>query len=142
MIGIPWSDRFSLHDEALDAQHRSLLMVINRLAGWQAHHRADPPLAALLSELEQLARHHFQQEEDLLITGCHPGTRRHMAEHAAFLDTLAAFRHEAAHPVADLMPRILDCLNHWFLDHMLVEDQDLRPLADKARAMAEARAVL
>lgn len=93
---IEWTGALSVGIEAIDAQHRRLIDIINRLDDETAASGHESGLSALLVELDDYAREHFSIEEEAFDETGYPGRRSHKAEHDAFIGKLADFRKSLA----------------------------------------------
>jgi hemerythrin-like metal-binding protein len=82
-----WKDRFSVGIAELDAQHRGLLDLINKI-GELADTRGTVNSSAFgaLNEMIRYADNHFRTEEGYLQRYGYPGYREQKKEHDAFVE--------------------------------------------------------
>ena len=121
-----WDQRFETGLPSVDAQHKRLVDIVNRLGERQAN--GDAPdagtLQALFHELAQYTREHFTDEERLMReAGLDEQHRRlHALHHRQFVEQVVALwntRATLAHPVETLH----GFLAAWLTVHILGEDQ-------------------
>lgn len=119
--------------EAIDADHRRLVAVVNELsddieAGSYVG-RVGPTLAALIGYAEE----HFAREEQLMLRCRYDGLERHMAEHHQF--SLRVYELQGQYvldPKTVELPVVLAFLDGWLSHHILETDMAYVP-AVKAR---------
>lgn len=95
---IDWTAALSVGIDAIDAQHRRLLDIINRLDDVVAAGGTKDGLSGIMAELEDYTRGHFSIEEEAFDETAYPEAKGHKAEHAAFIGKLADFRKALAVP--------------------------------------------
>lgn len=121
---IEWSEASQLDLAAIDAEHRQLAELINRL---YVAMRVRQPLGTLrpyLAELEAYADAHFDGEERLMHEHRHPGPeiKVHAAEHAAFRDCLRSLAHELDAGNATFRLDLWQFVAAWWNRHILGSD--------------------
>jgi hemerythrin len=117
MRGFRWEARFAVGDPIVDAQHRLLFELANRLH--EAVTRGDPRdgLVELLAELATYAKAHFAAEE-AAATLSDP----HREEHQLFVARLSALAEETNLDRPLVWLDVLNWLENWLLDHVLATD--------------------
>lgn len=130
-LPLPWIDSFSVGIEALDADHRALVQLINEVC---SHVRAGCREAAAetLRSLYALAAEHFKREEAVLseLSGCRHLTE-HAGEHRNRLKQLATLRQRYENTM-DSAPVewICDDLIHWFVHQSIGHDAEIKSFQD------------
>lgn len=121
-----WKDEYSVGNELLDAQHRGLIDLVNRLDGGE-------PLDRMLEELTLFAGTHFRDEERLLEAAGYPDLVQQKKQHKAFqawldrnLDTCRSGG-EASVARRDLYAY----LSVWIANHLMVYDAAFTPWLEK-----------
>ena len=86
-----WRPAFSVGEPELDDQHRRLFSLIGKIdeAAWSPESCPDAP--ALVVELADFARLHFETEEAFMRRGGYPELAAHSREHESLLRDVAAF---------------------------------------------------
>jgi hemerythrin len=114
---------------SVDAQHRQLFDVINRLSADMAAGKGKDEVGWVLGELAKYAISHFSHEESCTARfGC-PVAAQNKAAHAAFLQTFTALKAEfdRTGPSATLAIRVQQEVSKWITNHIVGVDVKLRP---------------
>jgi hemerythrin-like metal-binding protein len=124
-----WKDEYSVGNKLLDAQHRRLIELVNRLDG-------DEPLDRVLEELARYADTHFRDEERLLEAVDYPGLDQQRIQHTAFrawLDrNLDTYRSDGEASVTNRDLHVY--LSVWIANHLMVYDAAFKPWLEKQAA--------
>ncbi len=115
-----WDDKYNIGIDEIDAQHRNLFQLANRL-------QDDLPQGRLQEELMSLYRHtreHFKAEEALMRDSGYPSYLEHRGQHDALLDKLNELAAEVVKDPAKL-PTFRDFVGDWIKQHMLSHDQGI-----------------
>lgn len=124
---LPWSDSFSVGIEALDADHRALVRLINEVCSHTRTARREQALQAFDSLCVEAA-HHFEREEAVLreLSG-YRHLAAHAGEHRNRLKQLAALRRRYESTTeAAAVARICDDVIHWFVRQSVGHDAEIR----------------
>ena len=78
---VRWSDRFNLNVAAIDAAHRHLFEILDRLHSELLGARSRQVIDQLLADLVDYTKTHFAEEEVLMATWHEPDIERHRAAH-------------------------------------------------------------
>lgn len=141
MAYLEWSDNYSVGVASLDAQHKELIRLINRLH--DEDERGDD-LGPVLDRLDWYVRYHFSFEESLMTAAKYEGFAEHIGEHREFETWLKASRRAmtAGMEVQELSRIIADFLKNWLREHILVVDMDYKALLTAQQAGGGAVQVL
>lgn len=122
-----WDQSMSVNIDDLDAQHRKLLDMVNRLH--DALDKGDSGELGLkiVSELKEYAQEHFSYEESLMMEHGYPGYAAHQQEHINFIKQVAAYDSACRKQGCPLPGEILGFLERWLLDHIKGTDQKYAP---------------
>ncbi|MBP2229083.1 hemerythrin [Azospirillum agricola] len=91
MDAIQWSRWMSVGNDDLDADHRVLIAIVNKL--FDEANRQDPALIeAILDELIAYTRHHFAAEEACMLRANYPTFASHKALHDSLTRQVEAYR--------------------------------------------------
>lgn len=139
---LPWSDVFLVGNPILDAEHRLLVGLINRVCrAWSGENGAAPSEA--MAELEAVTESHFQHEQNLLeelFANLQPSRRmmretiaaarkEHGAAHLTSLEDLRLIlRRAAPKPAPNTGASLSDALISWFVDHGISQDAQLKTI--------------
>ena len=139
---MPWSESFSLGHRELDAQHRSMVELINRAC---LARDAESRLR-LLAELERVTETHFECEEMVLeqLYRAAPKERRmlrdtlsaalieHAAGHRLRLAEVRAMSHALGTETDAGGAKFGDELRAWFVGHAIGADAQLKTALQSA----------
>jgi len=125
MTFFKWKDSFSIGNDEIDQQHRSLLECLNdchlqAAAGKQSE--IDP---SLIDRLKTYADTHFRYEESLLRAKGDPKLGGHEQQHKFFEERVAEFEQAYTLRTEKAPKSVLAFLRDWFLKHILEEDKEI-----------------
>ena len=124
---IEWTSGLSLGIPDIDAQHRFLLDLINRLDGLASEGGDRASLGQIVRELDAYAKQHFALEEERFKRFAYPEARAHKAEHDAFIAKVDEFELAFAIGKAEISEEILNYLRTWLTRHIAFSDKKYRP---------------
>lgn len=135
-----WDARYETGIALVDAQHQTLVAMLNMLiAVLTGEHAASPDeILALLDELDRYARLHFADEERVMREGGYAAHEcdKHARQHAVFAEQIGNARNEylaAAHPIG-LLESLARFVTSWLSFHILGSDMQM---ARQIRAAGE-----
>lgn len=121
----------------IDAQHKALVVLANRLyhaiEGTQDHELQ----ASLLDELVSFTQYHFSSEEMLMDRYGDPGAEAHKRQHAQLVGQVQFFRHALTHGGSQV---VLSALRPWLIRHIRTFDRGLAAFVTTAKAAEQADA--
>jgi hemerythrin len=126
-MGISWRDSLSIGIDAIDDQHKELLLRFGRLLDACQAGQGIKELKKLLTFLDDYVRTHFTDEEALQRLHQYPGYEAHHAEHLYFIEQLNALKLEAqeegisTHHVVETNNMLLK----WLLNHISKVDMEM-----------------
>ena len=114
--------------EALDADHRCLLRIVNLLQGIRTEDTSRRTIQTVLDTLKLYGRMHFRREERVMDAIGFPGNEFHRAEHrgfARYIESLRAGSAKQSRP--QLVGTLSDYLTGWLRHHILIQDMAYKP---------------
>jgi hemerythrin len=127
-----WSDDYCTGDATIDAQHRNLFELANRI---QAHLDKEERQRELMN-LYRHMREHFAAEEGLMRDSGFPDYASHRAAHDDILTSLNRISADVADHPAQL-PRLRELVADWIGRHVLDADLEITEhLRTKGKAVA------
>lgn len=127
----------SLGEPSIDADHKHLIDILNRLHFLKLAGDDAGSIEAVLGQLVEYARGHFGREEALMRRCGFPDLDRHRQQHRALCETLTEFRLSFHNdPGTFDMERFYDFVADWLLVHVIKEDMKLRPHLARAGLLA------
>ena len=126
MALIEWQDSFSVGVEKLDADHKRLFDIINRV---DVAEKAGKSVQWVLEELRNYAEYHFRGEEELMKAADYPEIEEHMRQHKAFVEWLATV--ERTYNLAPdahfhIAESVNEYLRDWWTHHILLVDMQYK----------------
>jgi hemerythrin len=132
MAFFEWNDGYSVGIASLDAQHKVLINLINRLNDIE---QRGGSLTDVLNRLDWYVQYHFSFEEALLTAVHYRGLQGHIAEHRDFERWLRGSRRavRAGGAEAREMGMIINnYLKDWLSQHILIVDMDYKSVLTAA----------
>ena len=121
-----WRDEWLLHIDPLDADHKEMVRLLNRLANSRQTGATDPH-EELLGRMDTLVSHirgHFLREEAFLESIGYPGLPDHKREHTLQMAAFSVLRKSLSGSGASALdPEDIQGIKMWFLDHVFGEDK-------------------
>ncbi|MDO8958989.1 MAG: bacteriohemerythrin [Rhodocyclaceae bacterium] len=122
-----WNAKYETGLAEVDAQHKSLVDLINHLGELRASGGSVADVTAALGALADYAKYHFSAEDALMqsagISAEH--TAAHRREHDQFLDQINQIVEEAQGDVMLAIDRLLRYLVKWLAFHILGQDTEM-----------------
>jgi len=113
---LEWLDEYSVGIPELDAEHRRLMELTNRvLHAVEAHDH--PRGIAAVEEVIAVMVKHFDREEAWMRTSGFPGYEAHRAAHNEHVRRLMGFSLELKREAIDLVD-VVEFLMTWLYDHI------------------------
>ena len=143
MAEIVWSQRYELGVPFIDADHRVLVGLLNRVDAAAREGATDAEIGGILAALLDYTRYHFAREERAQAAAAYPDLKEHKAQHRRLTERvrkgyLGFLKAPEDVEVGDL----LDFLTDWLLDHILLHDMAIKPYVLSAlEAVAAAEGV-
>lgn len=126
MALIEWVESYSVGVDQLDADHKRLIDIINRIDAAQAASRS---ISWAIGELADYARYHFEREEKMMQDAAYSDLEKHQRRHEEFLEWLRSVQ-VSLRMVPDAQFHIgsdvRDYLGRWLTKHILVEDMSYK----------------
>ncbi|MFW5836446.1 MAG: bacteriohemerythrin [Desulfovibrionaceae bacterium] len=124
---ITWRQELSVGREDIDAQHKSLISMINDLDEQLHGGAAQPVLADLVDRLKNYAQEHFASEEQILEQADYPELLEHQREHIDFIRRVSQFDKDCRSGACSLNDDVLAFLKTWLVEHIMGTDQKYVP---------------
>ncbi len=112
---IAWLPVYSVNDESLDAQHRKLFDIVNRLV--DVYESGSGDLLPVIKELIGYLSIHFQDEHKVMMSMNYPHFAAHCCEHGRFTDQVEEYLRDYKEGNQDLGFKMVVFLKDWIRDH-------------------------
>ncbi len=115
--------------DSVDAQHRQLFDLINKLTDDMAAGKGKDEVGKVLNELAKYAVSHFSHEESCMARFSCPVAAQNKAAHAAFIQTFTGLKGEfdRTGPTATLAMRVQQEISKWITNHIVGVDVKMKP---------------
>jgi len=118
---LAWSKKYSIGVPRLDADHVTLISLLNQLHINMAEDQSRDAIEPVLTALHHYADSHFEFEESLMANLKYPDLERHKDCHNDFCSRIAELAREA--PMNQDVARSLRALlGRWLFDHVVRVD--------------------
>lgn len=119
---VQWTDSYRIGLDEIDAQHKTLIDLMNAL--WQAisSNASDVECRSILEKLELYTITHFSAEETMMRTMAYPDFDAHQEAHRQFVKRLQEEMLRIQNGDKPTL-NILHFLRDWLVNHILVKDK-------------------
>ncbi|MGZ5049573.1 MAG: bacteriohemerythrin [Methylobacter sp.] len=143
----PWNENFETGFSEIDAQHRYLVDLLNRLVQCIAYGQAQIDILQVFDELANYAVYHFSAEETIwrqyLDEGEDDLATTHCLAHKQFLTEVGKLRSNLeAQDISLIMKEVISFLVHWLAFHILHTDKHFSKIVfalQKGATLSEAK---
>ncbi len=128
MALIEWTETLGVGNEVLDAHHRHLIELLNRLHG--VIHAADASITVgqVLDDLVAYVGYHFTEEERMMEASGFPDLTAHQFSHAQLTKAVGEMICDYdGNPHFVMAAELFEFLSEWLLRHIRVEDMAYKP---------------
>ncbi len=134
MAFMRWTEAMSVGSPELNADHKQLVYLINRLAKAPDSEAPEEVVRQALFSLVRYAELHFAREEQVLTACGYPELDVHKEEHRSFVSDVTEFaQHFDRNPeggARKVREELLGFLKEWLNHHILIEDMAYRPFVE------------
>ena len=128
MAYVQWSSRFELGVPFIDADHKVLVGLLNRMHDASRASGDLTDLGGILSALVDYTRYHFAREERAQESSGYPDIDEHREQHARLaIEARRLFEAYRRDPGGIDIGDLLDFLSDWLMDHILLHDMAIKP---------------
>ncbi|GEM_PF-884569 len=129
---ILWGPKLELGIPAMDAQHRGLVDLANRLYREHRMGKRGDEARVAVAKLFEYADRHFVDEEAYFARFNVPALEEHRAAHAAFIARAKEFEERLAMGSSGEAAELLGFLDFWIKRHIGRDDRELLRIARRA----------
>ncbi len=123
MARFTWSEKYSVGIASIDAQHKKLVEMLNRMHEAMKVEKGDEALTTILEEAIKYAQEHFSYEEELLLQTKYPEFEEHKKFHAAFSQKASILMEQLKEGKQILTIGTWQFLKSWLEEHVQGEDK-------------------
>jgi hemerythrin len=127
MTLLAWNDRLSVNIREIDAQHKKLVDMVNRLHEAMKDGKAEMMLMRIVDEMKQYAANHFALEEQYMKKHAYPEYGAHKSEHDKFVAKVIQVEKDCKSGKCAMSMDILNFLSNWLVNHIKGVDKKYGP---------------
>lgn len=125
MDWIAWDTALETGHAGMDAEHKALAALFNRLRDAVEEGKDRTACAAVLDDIIRHAKSHFEMEQRMMTQHRYPKTEQHAAEHAMLIGQVLDYRKNFAVDSAASRSELAHFPEVWLSYHILFSDKDL-----------------
>lgn len=133
---LQWSHSISVRVDSIDAQHKKLFEITNRLI--DVFEAGSGDFLTVISELVEYTAVHFHDEQIVMMNAKFPGLAAHTAEHDKFIGKVEEFLQAYGEGNEDVGSKMLVFLRDWLFAHTSGLDMEFAQFLAKNPAKAKA----
>jgi len=120
-----WDDSYSVGQNTVDDQHKTLVSLINELHEAMTLGKSKQIMNKVLQNLLDYTVSHFSTEEKYMIKYNYEWYLPHKSEHRKFIDQVANFQKGYNEGKMVLSLDVMKFLKDWLVNHILKTDKEL-----------------
>lgn len=124
---VEWNDSLSVGIEAIDADHKRLLGMINQLQTAAHYHTDDEMIEKTLNDLMDYTKYHFNREEEIMQSNAYPDFDAHKQQHENMVNQVTKFIDEYRVDKTRTIDNVTLFLKTWLINHIKGSDQEYAP---------------
>lgn len=113
-----WNEKYSVHVENMDNQHKRLFELINRLHEAMSTGKGNAELGEILNGLKDYTVTHFADEEKYMESFGYTGLAEQKKQHKIFVDKISEYATELNEKKLGLSIEVLNFLKDWLVHHI------------------------
>ncbi|MBN2341725.1 MAG: bacteriohemerythrin [Deltaproteobacteria bacterium] len=113
-----WDKNWEIGISSIDAQHRELMDIINKLGDAMRERKAAEVVSPVLKELSNYTKKHFTFEEALMRRYGYEELESHKPYHKKFIDKLAEFQEKIDTGNIAIGVQMYNFLGDWLRGHI------------------------
>ena len=126
-----WIESMSVGESLLDADHKALIHLINRLHDSLEAGVESAVLGEVFDSLINYTMFHFTREKKVMQACGYPDVEAHEEEHAGFTRRIKEVRDRYARNADPALIRgLLEYLKDWLIHHILIQDMAYKPYVE------------
>ena len=121
---IEWNDNLSVHVKSMDAQHKRLVALINKLYEAMSLGKGKDVVSSILKDLVGYTETHFKDEEKLLEKYGYSGLAGHQEGHALLVEQVKDIEESLSSGKTTLTMDVMVFLKDWLSKHIMGDDKE------------------
>ncbi len=133
MSAISWSEGLRVNVRTLDDDHKRIIDLMNQLDEALVANTCSVELPVIFEQLVEYVVTHFKREEEYMERIKFPGLERHKLLHENLTSKLTQLKSQMdSRDTGFLSLELSEFLRNWILDHIAMEDLQVRPYQGEA----------
>lgn len=120
---VTWKDDYSVGIERLDADHKRLMNLINRLQTAADYDTGSGFVDEALDELVDYTKNHFAREEELMEKYEYPDFEEHKRQHRKMVEKVDGMLDHYKEDPDTTVDELVQFLKNWLINHIAGTDQ-------------------
>jgi hemerythrin len=122
---LKWCRTYSVHNKAIDIQHKKLFDIFNELYDSFVQQKDTAAYDSIVDELISYASYNFSAEEQYMKEVNYNNKDNHTEEHVKFKEMVTHLRGVDASNKYELSKELIVFLSNWMLHHVIEEDSKI-----------------
>lgn len=118
-----WEERFSLHNELIDTQHKKLFALAQDVYDLPEH-STKAQIRTLFVDFFDYMATHFKDEEAYMQSIGYPQIHKHKAKHKAIIKEMTRILRTSPN-IEKIRISLLEEVQDWLVNHILIEDLEI-----------------
>lgn len=120
---INWENKFSVNVLKIDEEHKSFILIINKVIAGVKQNNEHEIISDALNEMTAYALSHFKTEEEYMIEFNYPEYQLHKKEHKDFLMTTVGLCQRVMKRDNNIIDDLFEYLEQWLAEHIQGSDK-------------------
>ena len=117
-----WNEKYSVHVEKMDEQHKKLFELISRLHEAMSEGKGNAELGEILNGLKVYTETHFTDEEKYMKSFGYSGLPEQKKQHTLFIEKINEYEKKLQDKKLGLSIEVLTFLRDWLIHHIQTVD--------------------
>jgi len=122
-----WKEEYNLEIDIINAQHKKLVDIINRLYQSFIDKNHNNILADIIDELIDYTKYHFSVEEEYFAKHNYQKAKEHILYHRDFVRKISEFKADVDAGKMSTVYKMMTFLQDWLVNHIIKEDVQYVP---------------
>ncbi len=124
---IEWHERYSVGNSDLDADHQSVISIINNLYAAIQAHTGQAEVKGILDRLLDYTQSHFRREEHYMEKVSYPDLAEHKVPHRRMVQKTHELLERYSHNEESIPLETMTFLKDWWVNHIVMMDMQYKP---------------
>lgn len=117
-----WDDRYSVHVQEMDEQHKRLFAIMEQLHHAMTGGKGNDTLVEVLKGLHDYTSEHFSKEEQYMQKVGYLGLAEQKRQHTLFIQKISEYENNLKDKKLGLSIDVMNFLKDWLINHIQASD--------------------